>query len=117
MGSSFLSESNGARVNETWRALARPEKLAWESMMRRPFEHTLKQTDRLACQRWLIDASVFYGCIAPLIVGLGLILMRSYSGYTEAVAARPEMREAATCPFSITSDPPPCGRQTYGAEL
>jgi len=85
--------------------------------MRRPFEHTLKQTDRLACQRWLIDASVFYGCIAPLIVGLGLILMRSYSGYTEAVAARPEMRDAATCPFSITSDPPPCGRQTYGAEL
>jgi hypothetical protein len=84
--------------------------------MRRPFEHSPTQTDRLACQRRLIDASVFYGCIAPLIVGLGLISMRSHGGYTEAVAARPEMR-AATCPFSVTSDPPPCGRQTYGAEL
>jgi hypothetical protein len=80
--------------------------------MRRPFQYTFTATDRRVYQQWLVGVSVFYGCIALMV--LAVVLIRVYAGHAGgATALALESRDAVKCPVSITDGRARCEPQIY----
>ena len=61
--------------------------------MRRPFQYTFTPSDRRVYQQWLVGVSIFYGCIALMI--LAVVLSRAYVGNAgDAVALALQSHDA-----------------------